>query len=87
MKKKILYIVILIAFPVTFNRYPINPLLALSFENIGIKTVLNKILFLRYIYYLFLILILPLLFCFTQQPALSFEIKHLNLGCEALKVN
>lgn len=53
MKKKILYIVILIAFPVTFNRYPINPLLALSFENIGIKTVLNKILFLRYIYCLF----------------------------------
>lgn len=47
-KKKILYIVILIASPVTFNWYSINPLLALSFENIGIKTVLNKRLFLRY---------------------------------------
>lgn len=36
-KKKKLYIVILIAFPVIFNWNPINPLLALSFENIGIK--------------------------------------------------
>lgn len=52
-EKKKLYIVILISHPVLFNWYPINPLLALSFENIGIKTVLNKILFLRYTFDLF----------------------------------
>lgn len=72
MKKKILYIVILIAFPVTFNRYPINPLLALSFENIGIKTVLNKILFLRYIYDLFKSLFCPYFSWFCKTTSLIF---------------
>ena len=48
-KKKILYMLSSLLPPVTFNWFSINLLVpALSFENIEIKTMLNKRLFLRY---------------------------------------